>query len=217
MGKHLPGTSMIQAIGLSHDLGHPPFGHGGEIALNYCMRKHGGFEGNGQTLRILSKLEKFSESCGTNLSRRTLLHILKYPVPFSVAFNPALSPRLDEKTTAISIIDRECSKPPKCYMDSEQSVVDWVLKPLEDKERIQFCSLNTQTNKHHKPLHKSFDCSIMDVADDIAFGVHDLEDLLALRLIEKDDFRDFITEVKCSTFLESIKEYYPGETIEVHL
>ena len=40
----------------------------------------------------------------------------------------------------------------------------------------------------------------------------DLEDSLALRLIEKDDFRDFITEVKCSTFLESIKEYYPGET-----
>ena len=39
---------------------HPPFGHGGEIALNYCMRDAGGFEGNGQTLRILSRLEDLS-------------------------------------------------------------------------------------------------------------------------------------------------------------
>lgn len=51
---HLPDHSLIQAIGVTHDLGHPPFGHGGEVALNYCMRAAGGFEGNGQTLRILS-------------------------------------------------------------------------------------------------------------------------------------------------------------------
>src|SRR5712671_2945909 len=57
VAKHLPDRSMIQAIGCTHDLGHPPFGHGGETALNYCMRDFGGFEGNGQTLRILSKLE----------------------------------------------------------------------------------------------------------------------------------------------------------------
>src|SRR3546814_2717749 len=63
-----------------HDLGHPPFGHGGEVALNFAMRDHGGFEGNGQTLRILSKLELFSEGFGSNLTRRTLLGTLKYPV-----------------------------------------------------------------------------------------------------------------------------------------
>ena len=50
----LPGHSLIQAIACAHDLGHPPFGHGGEVALNYCMRDVGGFEGNGQTLRILT-------------------------------------------------------------------------------------------------------------------------------------------------------------------
>src|SRR3546814_12899579 len=66
-----------------HDLGHPPFGHGGEVALNFAMRDHGGFEGNGQTLRILSKLELFSEGFGSNLTRRTLLGTLKYPVPYS--------------------------------------------------------------------------------------------------------------------------------------
>ena len=64
--NHLPTTTLMQTICLVHDLGHPPFGHGGEIALNFCMREKGGFEGNGQTLRILSKLEKFSEKYGSN-------------------------------------------------------------------------------------------------------------------------------------------------------
>ena len=49
--KWIPPISLIEAIGLGHDLGHPPFGHGGEVALNYFMKDYGGFEGNGQTLR----------------------------------------------------------------------------------------------------------------------------------------------------------------------
>ena len=53
---HLPSRTLMQVLGLAHDLGHPPFGHGGEIALNYCMRNVGGFEANGQTLRILARL-----------------------------------------------------------------------------------------------------------------------------------------------------------------
>ena len=110
---HLPDISTIRAIALTHDVGHPPFGHGGEAALNYCMRNDGGFEGNGQTLRILSKLEKFSEKFGANMTRRTLLGVLKYPVPFSVVYNPALTPQLDPSSTAISIIDRKSSKPPQ--------------------------------------------------------------------------------------------------------
>jgi dGTPase len=74
---HLPNANQIQAIGLTHDLGHPPFGHGGEVALNYCMRDAGGFEGNGQTLRILARLEKFSKDAGSNLTRRSL----QFPTP----------------------------------------------------------------------------------------------------------------------------------------
>ncbi len=45
--EFLPDLSLIQAVGFTHDLGHPPFGHGGEVALNYCMMGRGGFEGNG--------------------------------------------------------------------------------------------------------------------------------------------------------------------------
>ncbi|MDQ7020109.1 MAG: dNTP triphosphohydrolase [Robiginitomaculum sp.] len=90
--NHLPEDSLIQVLGYTHDLGHPPFGHGGEVALNYCMRDHGGFEGNGQTLRILARLEKMSGNEGADLTRRALLGILKYPIPFSKAHNPSRAP-----------------------------------------------------------------------------------------------------------------------------
>lgn len=209
---HLPDHSLIQAVGMTHDLGHPPFGHGGEVALNYCMREAGGFEGNGQTLRILSRLEKFSAGAGANLMRRTLLGVLKYPVAFSQAFNPACAPRLNSKPTAISIIDRAASKPPKCYLDTERATVQWILAALSSGDREAFTALKTQTGKHHRAIHKSFDCSIMDVADDIGFGVHDLEDALALRLISEEAFRSLVPEEKCASFLTHLKQKYPGES-----
>lgn len=209
--SHLPDRSLIQAIGCSHDLGHPPFGHGGEIALNYCMRSHGGFEGNGQTLRILSKLENFSANAGANLSRRSLLGMLKYPVAYSQARNPAIVPKLFSGPTTVDIIDDKASVPPKCYMDSERDVVDWILKNLDPKERDEFQAFDMDAGKHHKPRHKSLDCSIMDVADDIAYGVHDLEDAIALCLIDKETLAGALVD-KCPSFLDALKEKYPNES-----
>ncbi|MDA7984602.1 MAG: dNTP triphosphohydrolase, partial [Alphaproteobacteria bacterium] len=171
--------SLFQAISLTHDLGHPPFGHGGEVALNYCMRDNGGFEGNGQTFRILSKLETFAAPCDSGsspsvrhsngLTRRTLLGVLKYPVSYKSAIKSdadKYDPNLVEKLKSISAVDREASRPPKCYLDSEEKEVEWVLKPLNPAKRAEFKG----AGKDGK-LHKSFDCSIMDIADDIAYGV----------------------------------------------
>ena len=47
-----------EVVSLAHDLGHPPFGHNGEKALNLCMEDYGGFNHNDQTLRVITKIEK---------------------------------------------------------------------------------------------------------------------------------------------------------------
>lgn len=207
----IPDVTMIQAIGATHDLGHPPFGHGGEVALHYCMREHGGFEGNGQTLRILSRLESFSESNGANLSRRTLLGILKYPAPMSelLSTDAELKPRLLSGTSVVNIIDRKACRPPKCYLDSELDVVEWLLEVVPQSDRDRFTSWALVAGDHGKTVHKSFDCSIMDLADDIAFGVHDLEDALAMGLMDASDIAAMIPEAHCGSFLEYLRERDP--------
>src|SRR5262245_4280950 len=64
---------LVEAIALAHDLGHPPFGHAGEAALDECMRPFGGFEHNLQGLRILEFLEhRYAEFQGLNLSWEVL-------------------------------------------------------------------------------------------------------------------------------------------------
>lgn len=207
---HLPDRSLVQAIGCTHDLGHPPFGHGGEVALNYCMRDSGGFEGNGQTLRILARLENFSKSAGANLCRRTMLGVLKYPAPFSATNN--LAPALKTSIfSAVSIIDAGLSKPPKCFLDSEADVVAWILETLSPDEQKEFQSVDQKPGKHHKPKHKSLDCSIMDAADDISYGVHDLEDAIALKLLTREEFERTVTSDKCASFLNALKAKYPAE------
>ena len=64
---------LTEAIALAHDLGHPPFGHAGEEALDECMREHGGFEHNQHGLRILEQLEyRYADFAGLNLSWEVL-------------------------------------------------------------------------------------------------------------------------------------------------
>lgn len=70
---------LVEAISLAHDLGHTPFGHAGQDALNACMREHGGFEHNLQSLRVVDHLEhRYPDYDGLNLSFETREGILKH-------------------------------------------------------------------------------------------------------------------------------------------
>jgi len=194
----MPNDDLMTVICLLHDIGHPPFGHGGEVALNYMMRACGGFEGNAQTLRLLTKVEMSYGAFGLDLTRRALLGILKYPVPWS--FVAALQQPIIEESLHRTIRINDWL-PPKGYYDCEQPEVDWLLSSFSDTDRQLFQSLSKkpQAYQHGKAAYHSFDCSIMDIADDIAYGVHDLEDAIHLRLLSRqhldtDLFRQLLAE-----------------------
>lgn len=161
-------TDLVETLSLAHDLGHPPFGHTGELALHECMRKHGGFEGNAQSLRILSHLEKKTNQeivdgserkYGLNLTYRTLAGIIKYDYA----------------------IPQESNDVVKGYYESEAGLVSRIKQHL-------------LPNYKSPPGHfKTLECQIMDIADDIAYSTYDTEDafkggfLNPLRMLAAND------------------------------
>ncbi len=167
-------TDLVEFAALAHDIGHPPFGHQGEEALDRCMINDGGFEGNAQTLRILAKTEKRflvdSEEMpvgidsegndmryGLNLTVRALASILKYDKKI-----PSNRP---SRLHAKGLHEHESHKLKafKGYYESEEVEVD-IIKDLV-----------TRNTKYRGPF-KTIECSIMDLADDIAYSTYDLED-----------------------------------------
>ena len=142
-------TRICATAALVHDLGHPPFGHNGERALDDAMRLFGGFEGNAQTLRIVAhnerKLVVEGRSYGLDLTFRTLAAVLKYDrrIPRS---------------------RRPTDKLVKGYYESEAALVELV------KEKVA-------PGIGDREL-KTIECAIMDLADDIAYSTFDLEDSL---------------------------------------
>lgn len=193
----IPSFSLIEAICLAHDIGHSPFGHGGEVAMNTMMIQHGGFEANGQTLRIIARLGEFSASHGLDLTRRTMLGTIKYPTTYAqaVRYRDEQGGHLalqDAVPTDLTNIDRWA--PPKCVYDSELSVMEWMLDPLPQPDKDRFLTLIEPESGHRKTQFKPFDTSIMELADDIAYGVHDLEDALALGFVDRDQWQREVVE-----------------------
>jgi len=75
---------LTETLALAHDLGHPPFGHAGERALDGCLKAHGGFDHNAQTLRVVTSLEhRYPEFGGLNLTWESLEGIVKHNGPLT--------------------------------------------------------------------------------------------------------------------------------------
>lgn len=144
---------LVQFAAIAHDLGHPPFGHNGEKALDQLMKQYGGFEGNAQTLRILASVERKlvrtedgdRDEFGLNLTYRALAAVLKYDVPI---------PGKRNKDEVVC----------KGYYQSEAKLVKAIKQAVAPKYRGK--------------KFKTVECAIMDLADDIAYSTYDLEDSL---------------------------------------
>lgn len=98
---------LVEAICLAHDLGHPPFGHSGEVVLARLMKDHGGFDHNKHSFRIVTQLEsRYPEHPGLNLSWEVLEGIVKHETEYDVSdasdFNPELRGTLEAQITNIA-------------------------------------------------------------------------------------------------------------------
>ncbi|MGS2720074.1 anti-phage deoxyguanosine triphosphatase [Paraglaciecola aestuariivivens] len=180
--------TLIEALCLAHDIGHPPYGHGGEVALNYIMRENGGFEGNGQTFRIVTKLEPYTADHGMNLCRRTLLGLVKYPNYLSQLHTSQALPQ----TASHREVKADQWHPPKGLYQCDQAAFEWLLDEFSADDVKHFMSYKANAKGHAKTQHKSFDCSIMELADDIAYAIHDLEDAIVMGIV---NYSQFVEEV----------------------
>lgn len=150
---------IVDTACLAHDLGHPPFGHNGEKGLNEWAKDFGGFEGNAQTLRLLTRIEqkvysKDGVAFGLNLTRASLDASCKYPW-----------------TREFAVQDSGADRSIKFGVyEDDVPVFEWLRQGTTDRV-------------------KCFEAQIMDFSDDVAYSVHDFEDAVVENFIKLEQIR----------------------------
>ncbi|MEW6313125.1 MAG: deoxyguanosinetriphosphate triphosphohydrolase [Pseudomonadota bacterium] len=145
---------LVEAIALAHDLGHTPFGHAGQDALNECMRDHGGFEHNLQSLRVVDVLEqRYAAFDGLNLCFETREGILKH-----------------------------CSR----------------------KNAEQLGEVGQRFLNDRRP---SLEAQLANLADEVAYNNHDVDDGLRSGLLELDELAEVAVFAR---HLAEVRAAYPG-------
>ncbi len=167
---------IVDAACLAHDMGHPPFGHNGEKVLDALASDFGGFEGNAQTLRLLTRLEPKvigeDRPYGLNLTRASVDAAIKYPWTRGRGPVPS-SPKFG------------------AYAD-DVPVYEWA-------------------RQGSVPGRKCFEAQVMDLADDIAYSVHDIEDAITGLTL---DLRKLQDPMERAAALYVVQDWYlPHESI----
>jgi dGTPase len=172
---------LVDTACLAHDIGHPPFGHNGESALNLWAADIGGFEGNAQTFRILTRLEtkildENSISRGLNLTRAALDASTKYPWQLKDAAKFGNQVKFG-------------------VYEDDQEVFEWMR--LSAPEGV-----------------KCIEAQIMDLADDVAYSIHDFEDAIVEGLIDPKLLNDPAAE---PSLIEEIGKWEGGNLTQSQL
>ncbi len=158
---------VVQAAASAHDLGHPPFGHLGERILDRIARSRfglaDGFEGNAQTFRILTELDVHgADRIGLNLTAAVRAGVLKYP--WGRLHHPDPHP---SDPIAVPI-------PPRGGGRGEQGLGSAKFSAYAP-DLTEMRSV-LAAYPRIAPLRQTVECSVMDIADDIAYSLHDLDD-----------------------------------------
>jgi len=186
---------LVDAACLAHDIGHPPFGHNGESALAALAGDDGplacgGFEGNAQSLRLLTRLEPKVPGAGLNLTRATLDAALKYPW--------VASPATGAPPAAAAPSNVTLHLPAKYgAYESDLPAFNWIRLDAPARRRC-------------------LEAQVMDWADDVAYSVHDLEDglhagLVTLKALADSSERAAVSEIARTHYCPASWDASPAE------